>query len=321
MQASKPPFPRNKMATQHIRFLVGKEHVGQRLDHYLAHVLPQKMGVDISRSKIRQLIVAGAVYLNNQRVRIASKQLLHGAKVEAKIDLQKLQSGQMASKEKFELNDDRVLYEDEEIIVVNKPSGLPTQPTLDDARDHLFASVKRFLAKRDGHESYLGLHHRLDFETSGIVLFTKKQSANKWVSDLFRDREIQKTYHALTILGEPKQEWEVENHIARERKGTGKVQHMIAVNSGGDFAHTLFALLDSSAKGHLIEAKPQTGRTHQIRVHLQQSSLPILGDILYGGPKNERVMLHAYQLEFFHPGLDENLVVECPPPEDFQNAF
>ncbi|MGE3973760.1 MAG: RluA family pseudouridine synthase [Bdellovibrionales bacterium] len=309
------------MSSQHIKFQVTKDHVGKRLDHYLAEVLPAKMGVDLSRSKIRQLIIAGGVYLNKQRVRIASKELRIGAIVETRVDLKKLQSTSPARNKIFELTEEGILYEDSEIIVVNKPSGLPTQPTLDEARDHLFASVKRFLAKRDGHESYVGLHHRLDYETSGIVLFTKKQSANKWVSDLFRDREIQKTYHALTVLGGDKTEWEVENHLARAKKGTGKVQHMIEVTSGGDYAHTLFQILTSTAKYHLVEAQPQTGRTHQIRVHLQQSGLPIVGDVLYGGPKSERVMLHAFQLEFHHPTLKQNLAIECPPPEDFQKLF
>jgi RluA family pseudouridine synthase len=309
------------MSSQHIRFQVTSAHVGKRLDHYLAEVLPPKMGVDISRSKIRGLIVVGAVFLNKKRVRIASKELILGATVEIRIDLQKLQADQPARNEKYELSDDHVLYEDSEIIIVNKPSGLPTQPTLDQARDHLFASVKRFMTKRDGRESYLGLHHRLDYETSGIVLFTKKQSANKWVSDLFRDRQIQKTYHALTTLGKVEPEWEIENHLAREKKGTGKVQHMVPVTSGGDYAHTLFEHLSSTKKCHLIEARPQTGRTHQIRVHLKESGIPIIGDILYGGPKSERVMLHAYQLEFFHPGLEKELKIECPPPEDFQKIF
>jgi 23S rRNA pseudouridine1911/1915/1917 synthase len=294
-------------------------HRGMRLDHVLAEWLPTALGRPVSRALARKLIVAGAVYLNGKRVRIASKELLAGAKVEAWIDEAKLESGGPARDRAFTLGPERVLFEDEWLIVVDKPPGLPTQPTLDEARDNLFAAVKRFLAARAPHP-YVALHHRLDRDTSGVIALAKHVDANAGLARAFAGREARKTYVALTGPGrEPPRE--VRDFLGK-LPGAGKRARFGAVRSGGDPAHTEFSVLERLARGFYLEARPLTGRTHQIRVHLAGVGLPILGDELYGGAGGApRLMLHARRLELPHPVTGEMLAVESAVPGDFSEML
>ena len=144
---------------------------GMRLDQLLAQWLPQALEREVSKAKARKLVVAGAVYLNGSRVRIASKEIFPGARIEVYVDEQKLfESDGRAQDRPFVLTASQLLYEDEYLIAVDKPPGLPTQPTLDEARVNLFAALKKFLAQRDSRpDAYVGLHHRLDRDTSGVI--------------------------------------------------------------------------------------------------------------------------------------------------------
>ncbi|MCC7442077.1 MAG: RluA family pseudouridine synthase [Bdellovibrionales bacterium] len=319
---------------------------GLRLDQALADLLPKAMGEPVSRGKARKLIIAGAVYVNRRRVRVASRPVHAGAAIEVVLDPVRWEGGKAsATNERVELGPSQVVYEDGDLIVVNKPAGLPTQPTLDQARDHLFASVKRLLASRPGapREPYVGLHHRLDVDTSGLVLFTKTKRANPGVGRLFAEHGIQKTYQALALRpggGAPGEKWVVKNFLGR-LPGPKKPSRFGAVRSGGDAAETRFRLLAdlpgaAAGKGAgprvpggalWVEAEPLTGRTHQIRVHLSEAGMPILGDRLYGRLQSgapeiiTRLMLHAARLRFRHPITEKELVVEAPLPPDFQAAL
>ncbi|MGZ3688789.1 MAG: RluA family pseudouridine synthase [Bdellovibrionota bacterium] len=304
------------------------EHAGMRLDHALAEWLPKALAQPLSKARVRMLIVAGAVYLNGKRVRIASKTLIPGAKIDVFVDMTKLQAKGPSQDRRFEMTASHILYEDEFLIAVNKPPGLPTQPTLDEARDNLFAAVKKFLAARDGGQPYVGLHHRLDRDTSGVILFTKKAEANAGTADLFASHKARKTYQALSLgrAREPR-EWSVKNYLAKA-KGGGKQSRFQSVRSGGDFAHTDFKILEVAGPALLIEARPLTGRTHQIRVHLSEGGLPILGDATYGGAQElpggsrvPRLMLHAVNLTFPHPVHQNQVSVTSPVPEDFTRCL
>ena len=304
-------------------------HQGMRLDQALALLLPDALGQPLSKAKVRKLIVAGAVYLNGTRVRIASKELRANAKVDAYVDLKKLLEREgPAADRTFRMDAARVLFEDEDLIAVDKPAGLPTQPTLDEARDNLFASVKKFLAERDGTaDPYLGLHHRLDRDTSGVVLFTKTKRANAGVADLFSGHQARKVYHALTVR--PKKvnrEWTVRNFLGRVEGKGGKKARFAAVRSGGDSAHTEFRLIEELDAALYVEARPRTGRTHQIRVHLASDGMPILGDAHYGwesgqDPTAPRMMLHAVSLTFQHPIQQTETSVQSPLPGDFLSCL
>jgi 23S rRNA pseudouridine1911/1915/1917 synthase len=307
------------------------EHEGKRLDHVLAEWLPQALNQPVSKGQVRKLVVAGAVYLNGSRVRIASKSLRARAKVEVYVDLAKLGNDATRADRIFEMSSSDILFEDEFLIAVNKPPGLPTQPTLDEARDNLFAAVKKFLKVRDSQpDPYLGLHHRLDRDTSGVILFTKKTEANTGVAELFSARKAQKIYHALSSpsshrVSEPLDgEFEIKNYLGPNRTdSSSKRGKFTAVTSGGDFAHTSFRVLEKMPAAVLVEASPHTGRTHQIRVHLAERGFPILGDATYGGNLKlaPRLMLHAVSLTFPHPIHQTQISIRSPLPKDFTECL
>jgi RluA family pseudouridine synthase len=246
--------------------------------------------------------------------------------------MNKLNSDSPSQDQPFLMTEDRILFEDSYLIAVNKPPGLPTQPTLDEARVNLYASVKKFLAQRLGQtvqDTYLGLHHRLDRDTSGIILFTKSKEANPGIATLFSSHQAEKTYQALASWTSPQKvadSWTIKNHLGR-LKTSGKNAKFGAVRSGGDFAHTDFVLVKKMKKCLLVEARLHTGRTHQIRVHLSESGLPILGDQTYGGLSQldsvniPRLLLHAVRLTFEHPILQNKICIECPLPEDFSRCL
>ncbi|MCM2323214.1 MAG: RluA family pseudouridine synthase [Oligoflexia bacterium] len=311
------------MSLRKLSLKTAPEDARKRLDQFLAERLPAALAEPVSKGKVRKLVVAGAVYLNGKRVRIASKEVIPGAKIEVFIDSAKLHSDGRAKDRAFQMSPERILFEDEWLIAVNKPAGLPTQPTLDEARENLFAAVRKFLMERDHNpQAYVGLHHRLDRDTSGVVLFTKSKDANAGVAELFAGHGARKSYQALTSLPRgtdgPLAEWTIKNYLGKA-PGPGKKARFTAVRSGGDFAHTEFRVLGRLARGLHVEARPLTGRTHQIRVHLAGAGLPILGDDFYGAPRGSasRVMLHAASLTFVHPIHKKELSISSPLPEDF----
>lgn len=216
-----------------------------------------------------------------------------------------------------------ILYEDEVLVIVDKPAGIPTQATLDKKRPHVYGILKAQLEKEKP-GTYLALHHRLDRDTSGVLLFCKDKAFNQSISEMFKRHEFEKIYWALTVLGTGKikhpEVWQVKNHLAEKPAPRSKRVSLHSVRSGGLLAITDFKLLETREKSRLIEARPRTGRMHQIRVHLAESGLPILGDDLYNpqvAKKDSRMMLHAYQLIFKHPKTQETLVITSPPPADF----
>lgn len=325
------------MPIRKIRIRIEAAFAGHRLDQVLAQVLPGHLGRELSKGNIRKLIVAGAVYLNGKRVRIASKPLFEGTTLEAWIDEEKIEAGlEKTARLSFQVEPSWILFEDEHIIVASKPAGLPTQPTLDEARDNMYSLLKKFLKDRagpGGGDPYLGLHHRLDRDTSGVILFTKTKEANPGISVVFAERQAKKTYQALALRPRgwkepPQGHWRVENYLKKERTGRGKQSWMVPTRSGGDFALTQFKVLELAPRGLWIEARPETGRMHQIRVHLAEGATPILGDDLYGsgarwpaGLEVPRIMLHAVSLTFPHPITKSETSVFSPPPEDFQECL
>ncbi len=321
------------MATWKQSWRIGAAQQGIRLDHFLAEALPKALEREVSRAQVRRLILSGLVSRNGRREQAASYELREGTRVEVFLDPAKFDVGGAAGMRQAILRDytwtpERILFEDDWLIVVDKPAGLPTQPTVDAGRANVFDTLKKFLAQRGGAEPYLGLHHRLDRDTSGVLLFTKDQKANAGVTALFAGKTAQKTYRALAVTGPTcPATWKVENHLGVVGR-VGKASKFGAVRSGGDPAQTSFRLVERLSGALLVEAQPHTGRTHQIRVHLAEGGHPIFGDGLYGGPMQlkaaggafvpvPRVLLHAAQLEFPHPVTGERIVVESRLPEDF----
>ena len=317
------------MALRKLSFTVSAKDANKRLDQFLAEAIPQVLSEPLSKAKIRKLIIAGAVYLNRNRVRIASKTLLTNAQIEVYLDLAKLKAGDETSKDRqFVLSEKHILFEDEFLIAIDKPAGLPTQPTIDEARNNLFQSIKNFLSKRDKKiDPYLGIHQRLDRDTSGVILFTKDPRANLGLAQAFSTHKITKIYQAITSLpSKPLNStaWTIKNFLGRVRTNKGKQAKYCAVESGGESAETEFILLEKLKTALLIEARPKSGRTHQIRVHLSEAGIPIFADSLYEGKSSKfanRLMLHAYSLSLQHPISKKEITIISPLPSDFKQCL
>lgn len=316
----------------HTRMSGASEKV--RLDHFLMEWLPLACGQPMTKTGIRKIILSGVVFVNRRRCKNGTYPLYSGSFVEVYYDEDKINQNLPKKIADIRLSTNRILYEDDAIIVVDKPPGIPTQPTIDPTRANLFDLVRRLLAQRDKVESpYLGLHHRLDRDTSGLVLFTKQEQANKPVSELFSKHEIQKTYQCLAWRSpagpgyQVHEHFVIENYLGKLSNTTGKISKFGSVPSGGDFAKTEFKVVEKFRDIVWLEARPLTGRTHQIRVHLSEHGLPILGDPLYF-PSNillasgaVRLMLHASQLQFLHPITQQRLVVSSNLPDDFMQML
>lgn len=319
------------MPLRRLKLITTAEHAAQRLDDVLTHWLTAVLERPVSKSKVRKLIVVRAIRLNGGPVSITSQSVSPRMKIEADIDVEKL-FGDATSRDKpFELTADGILFEDADLLAVEKPPGLPSQPTLDATRDNLFAAVCRFLRKRDGVASpYVGVHQRLDRDTSGVVLFTKSKRVNAAVGEIFSKHIGIKSYQALTgprpKTGTLKQDWTIRNYLGRIKSGS-KGSMYGAVGPSGEFAETSFHVLAEYPRGVWIGVTPKTGRTHQIRVHLSEMGLPILGDDLYGDRSSDRavlaprLMLHAAELVFPHPITARETSIKSPVPEDFAKCL
>ena len=183
-----------------------------------------------------------------------------------------------------------VRFEDEHLLVVDKPAGVNTHAPSPFAGEGIYD----WLRHREPRWETLAIIHRLDKETSGVMVFGKTPPANKSLTEQFTTREVHKKYLLLTDRPVKQREFTVKSSLAR-------VGEKYASRPGGEPAETHFRVLETKTGQMLIEASPRTGRTHQIRVHAAESGFPILGDALYGGSKAERTFLHAAELSFKHP--------------------
>jgi RluA family pseudouridine synthase len=308
-----------------LKLTIRPQQNGSRLDTALAEWLPRMLGRPVSKAKVRKLIMAGAVDINGRGARSAAIPLSTGMTIYVRVDARRLFADETSRDREFVLTQDQILFEDADLIVVNKPAGLPLHTTADETRKNLAGEVRRFLFERDGAEPYLGVHHRLDRDTSGVVLFTKSQRANAGVSRMFSEHTVLKIYHAITIApqGGLRKQWNVRNRLGKIGT-TSKRARYGAVKSGGQIAETAFRVIEVYPRGVWIEAIPKTGRTHQIRVHLSEGGMPILGDDLYGPEHRSdapRLMLHARELRFQHPITGEIISVTSPLPADFERTL
>ena len=215
-----------------------------------------------------------------------------------------------------------MLFEDEYLIAINKPPFLPTEQTITGQRKNAHDCTVEYLWKKNPslrNPPYVGIMHRLDRETSGILLFTKSRSVNKDISEMFKNRGIKKIYRAVCTGKIPEQkEFTVENFIARiSPKSSACKMGIVPESKGGLFAKTDFKIISEKNGFIQIDCQLHTGRTHQIRVQLSSLNLPIAGDELYGGIKSDRIKLHARKMEFVYPVSKEKITIESEIPKDF----
>ena len=299
-----------------------------RLDELLRQKLPLLLTAEISNSKIRRLITAGCISVNQRQVFVPSFVVFSGSSVAAFIDEEKLFYEKQPDDIKFEVSQKDILFEDEYLIIVNKPSRFPTEKSVVESRDNLHAAVVRYLFKKQKVENpnaknppYCGIMHRLDRDTSGVILFTKKREVNAPCHDLFENRQAEKIYVAALSKFPGQKKFSVSFCMGRiSPKGQRAKWGRLPESRGGVESSTEFEFFRESRDFFLFYCRLLTGRTHQIRVHLSDSGCPILGDELYGGKPFSRMMLHALSLSFVHPVTKKRIQVTAPLPEEFMEG-
>jgi 23S rRNA (cytosine1962-C5)-methyltransferase len=206
-----------------------------------------------------------------------------------------------------------VIFEDEHLLVVHKPAGWNTHAPSPFAGEGIYDWLKH----REPRWSSLAILHRLDKETSGVLVFGKTPLANKSLTEQFTARHVHKKYFLLTDRKVPQKEFTVKTSLVRAGE-------KYASRDGGELAETKFQLAPDSelkiknSKLKIVSASPLTGRTHQIRVHAAESGFPILGDTLYGGTASARVYLHAAEIEFSHPATEKSVKFFAPVDFDIK---
>ncbi len=196
----------------------------------------------------------------------------------------------------------RIVYMDEDLVAVHKPAGLLSHPSADPARPDLVSWLRSQISAEK-----LVMHHRLDLETSGLLVLTRTLKACAPLAQAFEQRRISKTYLAM-VKGQPPARGQIDQPLA-ECKGR------VRSDRAGKPAVTYFKRLHSKGGYAILELNPLHGRKHQLRVHCMSRGWPIVGDQLYGGEASERMWLHAWRLQFQHPVSGQALSLECPSSE------
>jgi RluA family pseudouridine synthase len=271
---------------------------GRRLDEAVSALFE-----GLSKSESRRIIDRGGCAVNCSMVRVASRTVRAGDAIEVGV----IEAGRFRE---LLLPPESLLYEDEELIALNKPAGVNSQRTPYQLRGTLEYWVSEYF-RQQGSSEPCRVIHRLDRGTSGVMLFPKQKRGAARLSALFHDGLVEKHYLAL-VSGRPVEEsWVMEGAI-------GKVASArYGIMAEGRPAKTLFRLLADAGGYALVEASPLTGRTHQIRVHLEASGLPIVGDATYGGEPATRMMLHCAEL-LFRSCKGGEICVQAPLDQAFE---
>ncbi len=258
---------------------VAAEQVGMRLDDGARELFPR-----LSKGEIRRVIDRGGCTVSGVLVRVASRTLREGDEIAL---------GVMEVERFTELSYtvEDMLFEDREYLAVNKKAGINSQRTPYQLKGTVEYAVEQYL-KATGVNEPARVIHRLDIGTSGVMFFPKKKSAATHISALLKTGKVEKRYWALVEGNPVADEWREEGAIAR----LSKFRYGIA--GKGMKATTLFRVISRGSGAALVEARPLTGRTHQIRVHLAHVGLPVVGDQAYGGPPAPRMMLHCRSMSF-----------------------
>lgn len=296
------------------QFEIGASHHGERIDKALADLVPE-----FSRSYLRQLIEAGVVLLNGKPV-VKPSQKVKAAEV-GSVELRATPQSQAFKAEPMALD---VVFEDEYLRVINKPAGLVVHP----APGNWTGTLLNGLLARDSDANELpraGIVHRLDKDTSGLMVVARKRQVMDALVKLIAAREVSRQYLALAHrpwLGATQRD--VDAALGRDPRNRLRMAVVDLERQPGKAAKTTFNLLQSMDKGCLVQCTLHTGRTHQIRVHMSSIGHPLVSDPAYGGALAcglERQALHAYRLAFVHPVTGASLVFGAPLPPDLVAAL
>lgn len=283
----------------------------RRLDIFAADELPQ-----FSRSIVQKMIKDGKITVNGKKVK-PSWPLQEGERVEIELPRAQEKSNRLAQ---------LIIADGKDYFVINKPAGMlvhPQSPVWETSPEAAFASEETLVSLVlsnppkgfDINTPRAGLVHRLDRETSGVMLLAKNEAFQQAMTQLFASREVHKTYHSIACGEIPDDAGTIDVPIGRVAGGKIKASDV------GREAVTDYKVLERKNGFTYVELYPRTGRTNQLRVHLSWLGYPVLGDWLYKGATADRLMLHARKLDFKHPLTGRKMTFDAPVPPDFLTAW
>jgi len=285
-----------------------------RLDKYLVSCLPE-----FSRNRIAGLIADGFVSVNGTAAKKSGQKIEAGDEIEVRIP--PTQPTTLLA-ESIPLD---VIFENDDLMIINKPAGMVVHP----APGHDQGTLVNAVLGHDpdiegiGGEERPGIVHRLDKDTSGLIVVAKNERAHRWLTEQFKERLVEKTYLALVDGKPPTPVGRVEAPIGRDLKDRKKMA--IVPLSKGREAVSEYKTLESFHKHTLLEFHPHTGRTHQIRLHCVMLGCPIVADTIYGNQKKsvqlKRHFLHAFQMKLILPGEKEARTFEAPLPVELESVL
>lgn len=283
----------------------------ERLDRFLVGLLQE-----FSRSRIQGLIADGFVEVNGRAAKKAGQALEKGSEVTVRIPPSVPTE---LVPEKIPLD---VVFESKDLVVVNKPAGMVVHPAAGHASGTLVNAILGYDPEIEGigGEERPGVVHRLDKETSGLILLAKNERAHRWLQDQFRFRQVEKIYLALVDGKPPTASGRVEAHIGRDPSHRKRMA--IVSESRGRESISEYKTMESFRHHTLLEVHPVTGRTHQIRLHCAFLGCPVVGDKVYGRKKPsvelDRHFLHAHRLKIVLPGEKDPRLFEAPLPGELE---
>ncbi len=294
---------------------VAAEEAGQRLDRYLVAALN-----DISRSQLQSLIADGAIQVNGRPSK-AGYALRAGDEILVDLSVTARPTHVKARPLPLE-----VVYEDDDLLVIDKAAGMVVHPAPGHSEDTLVNALLAYYPQIQSSETDQrpGIVHRLDRDTSGLLIVAKHPRAQAALIEQMQRHAIIKRYLALVEGNVSLDQGSIDAPIGRDPRHR---QQMAITATGSREARTHFRVLERFARHTLLLIQLETGRTHQIRVHLKAIGHPVVGDSTYGsgnvmrGVQLQRQFLHAYQLQFTHPLSGKELQLEAPLPEDLQRVL
>jgi 23S rRNA pseudouridine1911/1915/1917 synthase len=309
-KGGEPPAQGTANAYKRFTYVVEIEQAGQRLDRVVAALHP-----GLTRTAAEQLILDGQVLLNGRAAKPSSRVSL-GANIAVSVPPPPASEAQP---EDIPLD---VVYEDHTLVVVNKPAGMVVHPAPGNERGTLVNALLGRYASLPGDPMRPGIVHRLDKDTSGLIVVARDPAAVAALAGAFKRREVHKEYLALLVGTMRPPDGSIRGAIGRDPRLR---QRMAVVATGGREARTTYRTEEVFRGYSLVRVVLETGRMHQIRVHFTAAGHPVAGDPVYGravrGLGLRRQFLHAARLRFRHPATGEELDLEAPLPVDLQRVL